>query len=183
MSIRRQEALDYDAQGRPGKIEVSPTKPFKNRRALPFAYTPRWRIRAAAPRARARAAGGRRDAGRYRRGRADLDPDLSVLQAARTGQCAHFSESRRGERQLQAAQPGRRRGGHRPDSGGDGTACACVAAGLRRERYREHGRDRRRGRAGARSASARLNLSSESTAWPRMPPAPSNGDGPPPWTP
>ncbi len=34
MSIRRQEALDYHSQGRPGKIQVSPTKPFKNRREI-----------------------------------------------------------------------------------------------------------------------------------------------------
>src|SRR5881296_3314434 len=40
MSIRRQEALDYHAQGRPGKIQVSPTKPFKNQRDLSLAYTP-----------------------------------------------------------------------------------------------------------------------------------------------
>src|SRR5256885_14030963 len=40
MSIRRQEALDYHAKGRPGKIQVSPTKPFKNQRDLSLAYTP-----------------------------------------------------------------------------------------------------------------------------------------------
>ena len=40
MSTRRQEALDYHAQGRPGKIQVSPTKPFKNQRDLSLAYTP-----------------------------------------------------------------------------------------------------------------------------------------------
>src|SRR2546426_11540959 len=40
MSIRRQEALDYHAQGRPGKIQVSPTKPFKDQRDLSLAYTP-----------------------------------------------------------------------------------------------------------------------------------------------
>jgi len=40
MSIRRQEALDYHSQGRPGKIQVSPTKPFKNQRDLSLAYTP-----------------------------------------------------------------------------------------------------------------------------------------------
>src|SRR6266704_2048314 len=56
--------------------------------------------------------------------------ELSLLQAARTGQRAHFPESRRGEHQLQAAQPGGRGGGHRPDPGGDGTARACAAAGL-----------------------------------------------------
>src|SRR3989454_729295 len=40
MSIRRQEALDSHSQGRPGKIQVSPTKPFKNQRDLSLAYTP-----------------------------------------------------------------------------------------------------------------------------------------------
>src|SRR5216117_2863454 len=40
MSTRRQEALDYHSQGRPGKIQVSPTKPFKNQRDLSLAYTP-----------------------------------------------------------------------------------------------------------------------------------------------
>ncbi len=40
MAVRRQEALDYHAQGRPGKIQVSPTKPFKNQRDLSLAYTP-----------------------------------------------------------------------------------------------------------------------------------------------
>ena len=37
---RRQEALDYHSQGRPGKIEVTPTKPFKDQRDLSLAYTP-----------------------------------------------------------------------------------------------------------------------------------------------
>ncbi len=40
MPSRRQEALDYHAQDRPGKIQVSPTKPFKNQRDLSLAYTP-----------------------------------------------------------------------------------------------------------------------------------------------
>src|SRR2546425_791912 len=40
MPSRRQEALDYHAQGRPGKIQVSPTKPFKNQRDLSLACTP-----------------------------------------------------------------------------------------------------------------------------------------------
>src|SRR5881628_1233885 len=40
MPSRRQEALDYHAQGRPGKIQVSPTKPFKNQPDLSLAYTP-----------------------------------------------------------------------------------------------------------------------------------------------
>jgi malate dehydrogenase (oxaloacetate-decarboxylating)(NADP+) len=39
-STRRQEALDYHSQGRPGKIQVSPTKPFKDQRDLSLAYTP-----------------------------------------------------------------------------------------------------------------------------------------------
>src|SRR5437660_9062194 len=40
MPSRRQEALDYHSQGRPGKIQVSPTKPFKDQRDLSLAYTP-----------------------------------------------------------------------------------------------------------------------------------------------
>jgi malate dehydrogenase (oxaloacetate-decarboxylating)(NADP+) len=40
MPSRRQEALDYHSQGRPGKIQVTPTKPFKNQRDLSLAYTP-----------------------------------------------------------------------------------------------------------------------------------------------
>lgn len=40
MSIRRQEALDYHARGRPGKIQVTSTKPFKDQRDLSLAYTP-----------------------------------------------------------------------------------------------------------------------------------------------
>src|SRR5216117_2591056 len=40
MTSRRQEALDYHALGRPGKIQVSPTKPFKDQRDLSLAYTP-----------------------------------------------------------------------------------------------------------------------------------------------
>src|SRR5258706_3224477 len=40
MTSRRKEALDYHSQGRPGKIQVSPTKPFKDQRDLSLAYTP-----------------------------------------------------------------------------------------------------------------------------------------------
>src|SRR2546422_2695375 len=40
MPSRRQEALACPSQGRPGKIQVSPTKPFKNQRDLSLAYTP-----------------------------------------------------------------------------------------------------------------------------------------------
>src|SRR5260370_28438199 len=39
MSSRRQEALDYHSQGRPGKVQGAPTKPFKNQRNLSLAYT------------------------------------------------------------------------------------------------------------------------------------------------
>src|SRR5436189_5416227 len=38
--IRKQEALDYHAQGRPGKIEVVATKPCATQRELSLAYTP-----------------------------------------------------------------------------------------------------------------------------------------------
>ncbi|MEY4594153.1 MAG: hypothetical protein RIQ47_563, partial [Bacteroidota bacterium] len=35
-----QEALDYHAQGRPGKIEVIPSKPYSSQRDLSLAYSP-----------------------------------------------------------------------------------------------------------------------------------------------
>jgi malate dehydrogenase (oxaloacetate-decarboxylating)(NADP+) len=38
--IRKQEALDYHANGRPGKIEVVPTKPYHTQRDLSLAYSP-----------------------------------------------------------------------------------------------------------------------------------------------
>src|SRR5678815_4502879 len=37
---RSQEALDYHSQGRPGKIEVVPTKPYSSQRDLTLAYSP-----------------------------------------------------------------------------------------------------------------------------------------------
>ena len=39
-SVRKQDALDYHAQGRPGKIEVVPTKPSATQRDLSLAYSP-----------------------------------------------------------------------------------------------------------------------------------------------
>jgi malate dehydrogenase (oxaloacetate-decarboxylating)(NADP+) len=38
--IKRQYALDYHANGRPGKIEVVPTKPYNSQRDLSLAYSP-----------------------------------------------------------------------------------------------------------------------------------------------
>lgn len=38
--IRKQEALDYHSQGKPGKIEVIPTKPYASQRDLSLAYSP-----------------------------------------------------------------------------------------------------------------------------------------------
>ncbi|MEO5781928.1 MAG: NADP-dependent malic enzyme [Ginsengibacter sp.] len=38
--VRKQEALDYHSKGRPGKIEVVPTKPTKTQRDLSLAYSP-----------------------------------------------------------------------------------------------------------------------------------------------
>src|ERR1700754_2821911 len=38
--IRKQDALDYHASGRPGKIEVVPTKPYASQRDLSLAYSP-----------------------------------------------------------------------------------------------------------------------------------------------
>jgi malate dehydrogenase (oxaloacetate-decarboxylating)(NADP+) len=39
-NIVNQEALDYHAQGRPGKIEVIPSKPYSSQRDLSLAYSP-----------------------------------------------------------------------------------------------------------------------------------------------
>jgi len=38
--IRKQDALDYHSSGRPGKIEVIPTKPYASQRDLALAYSP-----------------------------------------------------------------------------------------------------------------------------------------------
>jgi malate dehydrogenase (oxaloacetate-decarboxylating)(NADP+) len=40
MSISKEEAIDYHRSGRPGKIEVVPTKPLSSQRDLSLAYTP-----------------------------------------------------------------------------------------------------------------------------------------------
>lgn len=40
MDNKKQEALDYHSQGRPGKIEVVPTKPYSSQRDLSLAYSP-----------------------------------------------------------------------------------------------------------------------------------------------
>jgi len=40
MSYNREDALDYHARGRPGKIAVVPTKPLDNQRDLSLAYSP-----------------------------------------------------------------------------------------------------------------------------------------------
>ena len=34
------DALDYHSQGKPGKIEVTPTKPYSTQRDLSLAYSP-----------------------------------------------------------------------------------------------------------------------------------------------
>jgi malate dehydrogenase (oxaloacetate-decarboxylating)(NADP+) len=39
-SITRQDALDYHMNGRPGKLEVTPTKPVNSQRDLSLAYSP-----------------------------------------------------------------------------------------------------------------------------------------------
>lgn len=38
--FKRQDALDYHSQGKPGKIEVIPTKPYSTQRDLTLAYSP-----------------------------------------------------------------------------------------------------------------------------------------------
>ncbi len=40
MASRRKEALEYHSQGRPGKVEVVPTKPVATQRDLSLAYSP-----------------------------------------------------------------------------------------------------------------------------------------------
>src|SRR3978361_100971 len=40
IELRKQEALDYHSEGRPGKIEVVPTKEAKTQRDLSLAYSP-----------------------------------------------------------------------------------------------------------------------------------------------
>ncbi|MDB5153246.1 MAG: NADP-dependent malic enzyme, partial [Mucilaginibacter sp.] len=39
-NTRKQDALDYHANGRPGKIQVVPTKPTNSQRDLTLAYSP-----------------------------------------------------------------------------------------------------------------------------------------------
>lgn len=39
-NYRKQDALDYHSQGKPGKIEVVPTKPYSTQRDLTLAYSP-----------------------------------------------------------------------------------------------------------------------------------------------
>src|SRR5438067_9014124 len=39
-NVRRQDALDYHSNGRPGKIQVVPTKPTNSQRDLAMAYSP-----------------------------------------------------------------------------------------------------------------------------------------------
>jgi malate dehydrogenase (oxaloacetate-decarboxylating)(NADP+) len=39
-NIKKQDALDYHSNGRPGKIEVVPTKPYSSQRDLSLAYSP-----------------------------------------------------------------------------------------------------------------------------------------------
>ena len=41
--ISKSEALKYHMDGRPGKIEVVPTKPHSTQHDLSLAYTPGWR--------------------------------------------------------------------------------------------------------------------------------------------
>jgi malate dehydrogenase (oxaloacetate-decarboxylating)(NADP+) len=38
--ITKQQALDYHTEGKPGKIEIRPTKPCATQRDLSLAYTP-----------------------------------------------------------------------------------------------------------------------------------------------
>src|SRR5664279_2863438 len=40
MAVTQQEVFDYHRRGRPGKIEVVPTKPMQTQRDLSLAYSP-----------------------------------------------------------------------------------------------------------------------------------------------
>ena len=40
MAVTAQETFEYHRRGRPGKIEVMPTKPMLTQRDLSLAYTP-----------------------------------------------------------------------------------------------------------------------------------------------
>ena len=40
MEYRRSAALDYHSRGRPGKIQITPTKPLATQRELSLAYSP-----------------------------------------------------------------------------------------------------------------------------------------------
>ena len=39
-SLTEQEALDFHSRGRPGKLEITPTKPMATQRDLSLAYSP-----------------------------------------------------------------------------------------------------------------------------------------------
>ncbi len=39
-SRKQKEALDYHSDGKPGKIEIKPTKPYSSQRDLALAYSP-----------------------------------------------------------------------------------------------------------------------------------------------
>jgi len=39
-SVTEQEALDFHSQGRPGKLEITPTKAMATQRDLSLAYSP-----------------------------------------------------------------------------------------------------------------------------------------------
>ena len=40
MKIKKEAALNYHSEGRPGKIAVVPTKPYSTQRDLSLAYSP-----------------------------------------------------------------------------------------------------------------------------------------------
>jgi malate dehydrogenase (oxaloacetate-decarboxylating)(NADP+) len=39
-TVTRQEALEFHSRGRPGKLEITPTKPMATQRDLSLAYSP-----------------------------------------------------------------------------------------------------------------------------------------------
>jgi len=44
-TITREEALEFHSRGKPGKLEVNPTKPMATQRDLSLAYSPGVRSR------------------------------------------------------------------------------------------------------------------------------------------
>ena len=42
IKVTKEAALEYHSKGKPGKIEVVPTKPYRTQYDLSLAYSPAW---------------------------------------------------------------------------------------------------------------------------------------------